>query len=448
MVHPDSPATALAWLATLANFERRPVQGLGSFDLSRVSSLLRTLGHPERGRRVIHITGTKGKGTVAHFCDAILRFHVKSVMRYTSPHLDGPNERIVINGENIGDAALVAHIETIRKASIPLIPSDGEPTWFEVLTTAAWMEARAKDVDVDVLEVGLGGRLDTTNVTQPTVSVVTSIGLDHCAILGHTHDAIASEKGGIIKAGVPVVLGLKRRDPGCDVLRQIAHERGCRVFGAEELPPVLAMHRTPDLDGAPRVAIETEFGGESLTLHLRGGATQALNARIAMRATALLLDDMKHAFDPHMAARALAEVAIPARCEWFPGTPATLVDGAHTSESSLALTELAQHTERRPILAIVGLTEDRNGSEALGPLARVSQTTYCVPIASPRSQSPEALAGTLSGAGFHAESRPSVVDALRAARHAAGPQGLIVIAGSFFLAAEARRLLWAELRAC
>ena len=220
MVSDEQPHDADRWLDGLADFERRPPSGAGAFSLDGLVRILAALGDPHLGRRVVHVTGTKGKGTVVHACDAILAAHGVRTMRTTSPHLHTPLERITIDRHPIDAGVFRTHVLAIREAAT--VAGSGDPTWFEVVTIAAWLEARRRSVDVDLLEVGLGGRLDATNVCRPSVAVVTSIGLDHTAILGDTHDAIAYEKGGIIKSGRPVVIGPSPTDPGGGVLHALA----------------------------------------------------------------------------------------------------------------------------------------------------------------------------------------------------------------------------------
>ncbi len=205
------------------------------FGIERMERLAALLGHPERCYPVIHVAGTNGKGSVCAMLEAIYRVAGHRVGLMTSPHLVRVGERVQVNREPLSESEIVAHFNALEPVAAQLALEDPElhPTFFEFISAMGFLHFARQAVDLAVVEVGLGGRLDATNVVQPAVSVITSIGLDHQAILGSTLEAIAGEKGGIIKPGRPVVLGVLPAEAE-GVLRALAGERGCRVWSVRE----------------------------------------------------------------------------------------------------------------------------------------------------------------------------------------------------------------------
>ena len=285
------------------------------FGLENIAALVAKLGHPERAFRAVHVAGTNGKGSVTAMVEVALRAAGHRSARYTSPHLIDLTERFVIDGQPVARDTLVAAVADVR-AAVDALRRDGalsvQPTFFEVTTAVAFELFRRGGVEVAVVEVGLGGRLDATNVVTPMVTAITSIALDHQRYLGSTLGEIAFEKAGIIKAGVPVVVG----DLGADamaVIEQIAHDRGANVV------------RTAPVDVA------------GLTIGLRG-AHQVANAAVA---AALLRESAARGIDVPAAALAegLAHPAWPGRLDvrrLADGREVTL-DAAHNPAGAAAL---------------------------------------------------------------------------------------------------------------
>jgi dihydrofolate synthase/folylpolyglutamate synthase len=242
-------ASALAYLNSFIDYERQPdfVQ-TARFDLARMEAILAGMGDPHRRVPTVHIAGSKGKGSTATMVAAILQAAGQVVGLYTQPHLRDFRERIRVNGEKITPAEVVALVETRLRPAIEAYqrdPAYGELTFFEVYTALAFAHF-AERATVQVIEVGLGGRLDATNVVQPEVSVITPISLEHTAVLGNTLAAIAREKAGIIKPGVPVVSGPQMEEVAA-VLREVCEQRGCALIWADErftLPPRTARFTT------------------------------------------------------------------------------------------------------------------------------------------------------------------------------------------------------------
>lgn len=434
MVSDEQPHDADRWLDGLADFERRPPSGAGAFSLDGLVRILAALGDPHLGRRVVHVTGTKGKGTVVHACDAILAAHGVRTMRTTSPHLHTPLERITIDRHPIDADVFRTHVLAIREAAT--VAGSGDPTWFEVVTIAAWLEARRRSVDVDLLEVGLGGRLDATNVCRPSVAVVTSIGLDHTAILGDTHDAIAFEKGGIIKPERPVVIGPAPTDPGGAVLHTIAAQRASPTV--EPLLRIVGTALDADAIRGPLVRVAAEHRGAPIRFTVRGGRPAATNAALALDACSVVLRDLGRPFDLRRALDALEALVIPARCEWHPGPPRHLADGAHTEESIAALAEIVKTIPARRRHIVVGLTRERDPVRVFAPLAAVADGLVVVPLPHPRSADPAEVAARLADLHPGVSVADSPDAGFTRAATDAGPEGLVVTAGSFHLVAALR----------
>ena len=224
-----------------------------SFGIDRMRLLVEALGYPERRYPVIHIAGTNGKGSTAAMMAAILRAAGKRTGLYTSPHLIRLGERVQVDGESLHEQEIVAYTRELRPVAEKLgqLGPDLHPTFFEFMTAMAFLQFARKGCDVAVIEVGLGGRLDATNVVQPEVTAITSIGLDHCEMLGNTPALIAAEKAGIVKPGRPVVMG--RLPPEAEaVVRAVAQERGCALRSVRE-------QFGDDLAGYPRTNLEGDY---------------------------------------------------------------------------------------------------------------------------------------------------------------------------------------------
>jgi dihydrofolate synthase/folylpolyglutamate synthase len=224
-----------------------------SFGIDRMRLFVEELGHPERRYPVIHIAGTNGKGSTAAMMASVLRESGKRTGLYTSPHLIRLGERVQVDGEHLQEREIVAYTRELRPIAEALgrREPDLHPTFFEFMTAMAFLQFARKGCDAAVIEVGLGGRLDATNVVQPEVTAITSIGLDHCELLGHTPALIAAEKAGIVKAGRPVVMG--RLPPEAEaVVRAVARERGCVLRSVREV-------FGEDLTAYPRTNLEGDY---------------------------------------------------------------------------------------------------------------------------------------------------------------------------------------------
>ena len=419
------------------------VRSAGPLDLKleRMHALLRRLGDPQDRLRLVHVTGTKGKGSTCAMLASVLRAAGYRVGLFTSPHLEHVEERMQVDGVPISHAELAARMEEVAPAVRAMeeettLPS---PTFFEIGTALGFLHFVRRRVDIAILEVGLGGRFDSTNVCQPLVSVVTNIGFDHTAQLGNTLEAIAYQKAGIIKRRVPVVSGVTQPEPRA-VIREVAAEMAAPLWEVGEPPP-------PSPREAPRTGPESKArgdGGRGSSLGLLG-AHQVQNATIAVAVIDRLRDAGMRI--PEVAiARGLAEVKWPARIEVIRERPAIILDTAHNVPSAEALVNtlrsaFPQSGTKRVVFAV---SSDKQFADILRVLADYFDHFHLTKYGNnPRGVSPEKLAATLAavapGKPFSAHATAS--DAWNAARSATTESDLVCVTGSVFLAGELRPAL-------
>ncbi|MBI5489915.1 MAG: bifunctional folylpolyglutamate synthase/dihydrofolate synthase [Deltaproteobacteria bacterium] len=407
--------------------------------LERVEAAAAQLGRPNLACPAVHVAGTDGKGSVAHVASRILGRHGLHVGLTTSPHLHRLTERIRVDGDEIPREELAA-IATAARERLGAWEVDGPLTFFEVVTLLAFDAFRRRAVDVAVVEVGLGGRLDATRLCRPAVSVVTSIGLDHTEQLGNTLAAIAGEKAGIFAPGVPVVLGplapealavaaARAEALGCPCVRwDDAAGVFVRVFPSEARsaggPPPL------DVDAVNYFARALSASPPLEGFHQRS------NAAVAAAASWVALGALGRS--PDRAAFAVPPFVLPGRLERGAGRPPILIDVAHNPHGAAALAvHLAADPSLRPRFVLGTLaTKDVDGiARALWAEGRVLHACApAMPNVHPAARVAAAWPGTSLVHG-------SVVEALAAARAAAGPDELVVVTGSHYTVAEARAAL-------
>jgi dihydrofolate synthase/folylpolyglutamate synthase len=454
-----------------------------AFKLDRMRALLRRLGDPQNRVPVIHVAGTKGKGSTAAMMATVLAAAGYRTGLFTSPHLDRVEERIVVDGQPCSPDEFTALVEQVRPAVEALDrvaaqsnPPEQGPTYFEILTAAAFCHFVRRQADVAVLEVGLGGRLDSTNVCTPLISLITSISFDHVKQLGPTLAAIAAEKAGIIKPGIPVVSGVTADEPR-EVVRDIARRNGCRLtelgidFDVEYHPPQ-HLEQTPSLAHFDfRYRATGHFSHIALGLL---GRHQAANAALVWAA----VDELRQQgwTIPEAAVHGgLAEVVWPARVEVVARRPTVVLDAAHNAASVAALVEVLGESfaaRRRWLIFATTREKDLRGMLERLP-GRFDEVIFTRYLNNPRGVPPDelqALAAELGSAGPQIEKGlgtktgsplppagegPGVrADHTRIAltpaeawdfvHRLATPDDLICVTGSFFIAAEMRRQLAAR----
>lgn len=444
-------AAALRYLGDRVNVERVNPARLPreTFRLDRMRAVLEALGNPQRDVRCVHIAGTKGKGSVAEMTASCLSACGYATGLFTSPHLVDVRERIRINGAVIPESSFAAGLQRCAAAAEGLRRKHGEATYFELLTALALLHFAAQAVDIAVVEVGLGGRLDSTNVVEPEVTAITAIQLEHTQLLGNTVELIAREKAGILKPGV-AALTIPQSPSVMVVLREVAQQVGAplQVLG-EDIEFSFRFEADAELGPHARVCLNTPRSSyEHLPVPFKG-EHQAPNCGLALA----ILDKLRdRGFDaPERAvAVGLARSNTAGRMELVSRSPRILVDGAHTPDSIRCLMRsIGQHLRFDSMVTIFGCADDKDVKGMLARLAMGADKIIFTRAAdSARSVDPRELARRFAEAsGKMVQIARGLPDALAIARKAVGRGDLICITGSFYLAGEAKRLLAAEAKA-
>jgi len=398
--------------------------------LENIRHLCDALGHPERSFVSLHVAGTNGKGSVTAMVHAALVAAGIRAARYTSPHLVRLNERFVVGSEPVDDGTLEAVADDVLNAI------DRPPTFFEATTAMAFEIFKRAGVEVAVVEVGLGGRFDATNVLEPPVGAITSIALDHEQHLGHTVDRIAFEKAGIIKPGMTVVCGALP-DAAMDVVRGVAAERGARLLEAAQAARVQSTME----DGRARVTIETSRHRYGPVLLALRGEHQVGNAAVA----AALLDAAREkglTIPDGSVTRGFETVDWPARLELLslPDGARVLLDAAHNPEGARALRDyLARWHPERPAL-VVGIMRDKDAEAILRELLPVTSSVVAAAADTPRALPASELASRVKAVDA-AKLVVACTDVATAVDTALAANRTVVVAGSIFLAGAVREHL-------
>lgn len=417
MRRPDGD-DVLTWLFARQRFGAR-------LELGRMRELARRLGDPQGRYRCVLVGGTNGKGTTAAVLAAALREGGERVGLTTSPHLQHLRERVVVDGLAVAGEVLADSLARVRPHADRL-----EATFFEAVTAAAMLTFADAGVDSAVLEVGLGGRFDATNIVSPALSLVTGVALDHTSVLGGTLREIAAEKAGILRPGVPAWTGAEGE--ALVWLEREAEARGARI-------------RTLAREVAMEVS-DLGWEGLALTLDLPAARTrlrtplvgvhQARNVALAVVGAAEL------GVSPEAAARAAGATRWPGRLERLPAGDGWLVlDGAHNPESAAALAGALRILEGRVPVLVLGMSADKDVAAVADALAPVADRVIATRAASsPRAMAADRLAGAVPGA----VAVDRLEEALARARVVAGARGTVVVAGSLFLVGEVRALALSE----
>lgn len=422
---------ALAWLYGFVDYSAaRPASySTAAFDLSRMRALTAQLGQPQDQFPSLHIAGTKGKGSVAALCASALQAAGRRTGLFTSPHLLDFRERIQIDGAPIPPEAVVAGVARLRAAAAAV---PGVTHW-ELVTALAFDYFARQAVEVAVIEVGLGGRLDMTNVLTPVVAVITSISYDHMEVLGHTLAAIAGEKAGIIKPGVPVVSAPQPAEAWAVIEHAAAAHQAPLALAGRDCG-FRAVGHTLEAQ-----TLELTVAGEALpfTLPLLGNH-QVVNAAVAF----LALQALPAPLAPSRAAITAGFRAVrwPGRFEIVQTAPLVVVDGAHNRESAERVAEtVAEYLPGRRLHLVLGVAADKDVPGIVAALAPLAATVIATQAHNPRALAPEALAAVVRA---HAPARPvsttpTVAAALAEAIAQAGPEAVVLVTGSLFVVAEA-----------
>lgn len=416
------------------------------FELSRLQKLMEVIGNPHTYYPILHIAGTKGKGSVTAMCAQIIREAGYKVGMYTSPHLHEYTERIQVNGKPLPKEDLVNLLEEIK----PAIGDVPGLTTFEITTALGLLYFKRQKVDAAVVEVGLGGRLDATNVVLPVVSVITSISYDHMFVLGNTLTEIAGEKAGIIKRGVPVVEAPQESEAQI-VIEKVAEERGSPVIRVGR--DYLFKQISHSLDGQSLIVwsasdqalmdayIETsgktKWAPTWLKIPLLGyhqveNAATAYAAIQAFRKETLIINDQA-------IVDGFANTHWPGRFEVLQRNPPIVVDSAHNRDSARKLRmTLDDYFPGMKVILVFGASEDKDVAGMFAELMPRIREVIATRSFHPRAIDPAAVIEIVHQFGYQARINESVADALNQAIQLTSPGVMVLVTGSIFIVAEAR----------
>lgn len=376
-------------------------------DLGTTHALMDRLGHPERGLRCVHVAGTNGKGSTSHLIASALQEAGYAVGLHTSPHLNDLRERFRINGQMVGEADVTTFVERYRDVFEPL-----DPSFFEWGVAFAFWWFRERRVDIAVIETGMGGRLDSTNVVNPEVSVITNIGMDHTQFLGDSLVAIAGEKAGIIKPAVPVVVG-EAAGSVANVFRERASLVDAPITFVDQASPL------------------------PLPTALRGSHQQR-NARTALAALHILRQRGWQLPEEAIArgfAGVITNTGLRGRWEVIGREPLSIADVAHNADGLRVVKTMLEDTPHERLHIVLGMVKDKDIAQSLCALDPTATYYFCK-AAIPRGMEATELRRQAEAFGLRGTAYPSVQQAYHTARGTAGRADLILVTGSVFVVAE------------
>lgn len=402
--------------------------------LDPMRALMGALGHPEQQLLCLHVAGTNGKGSVCAMLESVLRAQGLRTGLYTSPHLVRFNERIRVDGKVVHDRELCELMAEVEKAASGL-PGMGhrDVTFFEFTTAMAFLHFARSRVQVVVLEAGMGGRLDATNVVTPVLSVITSIGLEHMEYLGSSEAAIAGEKAGIIKDGRPVVVGPMSEEAG-EVIAAKARACGSRLIRAADLVGVRVKDVSLEGQTLEVESQQVSYGGIHTMLP---GVHQATNAALAVASAECLAEEAGIDLSVEAVREGLECARWPARGQLLEKDPPLVVDGAHNPQGAAALAAWLKKVGRgKPVGVVAGFLADKEPAAFMASMGPAVRRIWLVQVQGDRAMPLESMAENLT---LHpgvevVESLASACDAARA--WASAESGVVVVTGSLYLAAE------------
>lgn len=417
----------LDWLTTQAAFGIHP-------GLERIEVLLAALGNPQTAYRTIHVAGTNGKGSTVAMMSSVLTQSGIHTGRYTSPHLEEYTERVAIDGEDISQEKFAEYMTTVRRATETIVADGIEmPTEFELLTALAFLAFREEGCEYAVIETGMGGLLDSTNVLVPAVSVITNVSMDHMRYCGNTVEEIATHKAGIIKEGVPVVTAA--RGDSLSVIKKTAKEKHakCFVWGRE----FSVEQRSP---GAHGQIIKVSRPKQDVGMFFVPffGVHQAVNASVAIMALTVIGKD-----EPRLSEDALREGI--ARSVWkgrfevLSRRVPVVLDGAHNEDGATALAmALDEVYPSVPRVYVFSSLQDKDLEAVSRAMFHENDRVILVPVPTPRSRRPEEMQEIVQA---RTEVAASVAEGLERAMREVPDDGVICVCGSLYLLGDARQWL-------
>jgi dihydrofolate synthase/folylpolyglutamate synthase len=398
------------------------------FGLSKTSNLLKAFGNPHRGQRYVHIAGTNGKGSVAAMVESILRTSGLKVGFYSSPHLVRFTERFRINGREILPETAAGLVEELRRVMDPKQP----PTFFEVTTAMGLMYFAQEKVDIGVIEVGMGGRLDATNVIRPDVSVITNISFDHQAFLGNTLMEITGEKAGIIKRKTDLVTAAKQPRV-LELLRKTCKEKSAPFWRVGKDIRYRAAGNVIHYDGLARKLNNLELG--------LAGIYQHRNAALALGVIELVERKGIRVTEGHIR-EGLKNTRWPGRLQVVSRNPLIILDGAHNPSAARSLSEaIREGFPYKRLLLVLGVMADKDLTGVLKGIVPLADYVFFSRPEYYRAASPEMLMQAASPLGKPGEIQPTLAKALEKAKRAAHEDDLILVTGSLFTVGETMAIL-------
>ncbi|MFC0297015.1 bifunctional folylpolyglutamate synthase/dihydrofolate synthase [Geobacillus jurassicus] len=422
---------AVAWIHGRLRLGMKP-------GLKRMEWMMEKLGHPERRVRAVHIGGTNGKGSTVAYLRSILQAAGYSVGTFTSPYVEQFNERISINGEPISDEEIVELVQTIKPLADELERTElGGPTEFEVITAMMLYYFGKKHIqDIVLIEVGLGGRLDSTNVIYPLVSVITNVSYDHMNILGDTLAQIAAEKAGIIKSGVPLVTAVNEPE-AWDVIAKTAAERKAKTYRLGVDFTVSDRQATAEGEQFSVTTPFAEYRGLRISMP---GAHQVENAAVAVMTAELLRLGYSFLIDPEHIGDGLATATWPGRFERMSDNPLIILDGAHNEAGIHALVETVRtHYPDKRVHVLFAALADKPLERMIRLLDDLATTMTFTTFDFPRAALAEALAALSSH--LHKAATDDWTGWLIEKKKRMGNDELLLVTGSLYFISEVRKLL-------
>lgn len=406
--------------------------------LDRMEELLRRLGNPQDDLKVIHVAGTNGKGSVSKYLEEGLSACGYKMGLYTSPYIETFNERIRYDGADISDEDLEYYGQKVVSAAEAMV-ADGldSPTEFEVVTAIAFLYFAGRQADITILEVGLGGIGDSTNVVKsPLASVITSISYDHMAQLGSSLAEIAVNKAGIIKTGCPVIANVPQRDAAKIIARK-AYAMGSRLYDISGIRAAVS-DETPFSQKVSMELYEKSYSDVEISMV---GRHQAENLKTALATLEILRKSGAVKLDREALYEGLKRARQPGRFEVISEDPLVIIDGAHNEAGAQALQEtMAQHFAGKKILLVAGILADKEIDSIVKFLTKITDHIIVTEPDNPRKLAAENLAEHVADFGVAAEAVPDVETAVHRAKELADGYDVILFAGSLYLIGDVRRL--------
>lgn len=420
------------WLFSQLPMFQRVGSAAYKADLSNTVTLLNTLNNPQDHFTAIHIAGTNGKGSVSHMVAAILQEAGYKTGLYTSPHLKDFRERIKINGEMIPEENVVAFVAKHQSAFKKISPS-----FFEMTVAMAYEFFKEEQVDFAVLETGMGGRLDSTNVCHPVLSLVTNIGLDHQQFLGNTLELIAAEKAGIFKENIPVVIGRKQMET-TPVFKEIAQKVNTKISFAEDHVEVRKIHTAKPMDLLVDVWVDDLLFLEELKSPVRGNY-QLENIATVVHAILKLKDTGKIEITPEQIKegieRTVQYTGLRGRWQVLRTNPLTIADTGHNLDGIKAIVAQMREMDFRQLHFVLGMVSDKDHDAVLQLLPKGAKYYFCTPDI-PRGLDAEKLKEKAEPFELNGMTYSSVTHALASAVNNAHSEDMVFVGGSTFVVAE------------